>query len=67
MLLSNGLRSFKGINFFDTAELYSVPPNAQSYGKTELMIGNWFKQRNNRDKIILASKIVGPGAVGLGW
>ena len=51
----------KGINFFDTAELYSVPPNAQSYGKTELMIGNWFKQRNNRDKIILASKIVGPG------
>ena len=51
----------KGINFFDTAELYSVPPNAQSYGKTELMIGNWFKKRNNRDKIILASKIVGPG------
>ena len=51
----------QGVNFFDTAELYSVPPNAQSYGKTELMIGNWFKQRNNRDKIILASKIVGPG------
>ena len=51
----------QGINFFDTAELYSVPPNAESYGKTEIMIGNWFKQNKNRDKIILASKIVGPG------
>ena len=34
----------KGVNFFDTAELYSVPPNAESYGKTEKMIGNWFKR-----------------------
>ena len=51
----------KGINFFDTAELYSVPPNKESYGKTEIMIGNWFKKRKNRDKIILASKVAGPG------
>ncbi len=51
----------KGINFFDTAELYSVPPNKESYGKTEIMIGNWFKERKNRDKIILASKVAGPG------
>ena len=50
----------KGINFFDTAELYSVPPNAESYGKTEKMIGNWFEKRKNREKIILASKIAGP-------
>ena len=50
-----------GINFFDTAELYSVPPTAESYGKTEVMIGNWFEKRKNRDKIILASKIAGPG------
>ena len=50
----------KGINFFDTAEIYSVPPTAQSYGKTELMIGNWFEKRKNREKIILASKIAGP-------
>ena len=50
----------KGINFFDTAELYSVPPNAESYGKTEKMIGNWFEKRKNRGKIILASKIAGP-------
>ena len=51
----------KGINFFDTAEIYSVPPTAESYGKTEEMIGNWFKLRKNREKIILASKIAGPG------
>ncbi len=50
----------KGINFFDTAEIYSVPPTAESYGKTELMIGNWFEKRKNRKKIILASKIAGP-------
>ena len=51
----------KGINFFDTAELYSVPPTAESYGKTEVMIGNWFEKRKNREKIILASKVAGPG------
>ena len=51
----------QGINFFDTAELYSVPPNAESYGKTEVMIGNWFEKRKNRNKVILASKIAGPG------
>ena len=51
----------KGINFFDTAELYSVPPTAESYGKTEVMIGNWFEKRKNRKKIILASKVAGPG------
>ncbi len=51
----------KGVNFFDTAELYSVPPTQDSYGKTEIMIGNWFEKRKNRDKIILASKVAGPG------
>ncbi len=51
----------KGINFFDTAELYSVPPTAESYGKTEVMIGNWFEKRKNREKVILASKVAGPG------
>ena len=50
-----------GVNFFDTAELYSVPPTADSYGKTEKMIGNWFSQKKNRDKIILATKVAGPG------
>ena len=51
----------KGINFFDTAELYSIPPKQETYGKTEEIIGNWFFKRNNREKIILATKIVGPG------
>ena len=50
-----------GINFFDTAELYAIPPKEKTYGKTEEIIGNWFKKRNNRKKIILASKIAGPG------
>ena len=51
-----------GINFFDTAELYSIPPNAKTYGSTETIIGNWFKARGKRDQIILASKVCGPGA-----
>ena len=49
------------INFFDTAELYAIPPKAKTYGKTEEIIGNWFKLRKNRQKVILASKIAGPG------
>lgn len=53
-----------GINFIDTAELYSIPPNSKTYGSTETIIGNWIKQRNNRDQFILASKIAGPGE---GW
>ena len=51
----------KGVNFFDTAEIYAVPPSSETYGKTEVMIGNWFKKRKNRNKIVLASKVAGPG------
>ena len=54
----------KNINFFDTAELYAIPPKEKTYGKTEEIIGNWFIKRKNRKKIILASKIAGPG---LSW
>lgn len=50
----------QGINFIDTAEMYSVPPNAESYGKTETYIGTWLKKQA-RDKIVLATKIAGPG------
>ncbi len=50
----------KGVNFFDTAELYAVPPGPETYGKTEEMIGNWFKEKKARDKIILATKVAGP-------
>lgn len=49
----------QGINFFDTAELYAIPPKAETYGRTEEIIGTWFTRRKNRDKIILASKVVG--------
>lgn len=50
-----------GVNFFDTAELYPVPANPKTYADTERIIGNWFAKTGNRDKVILASKIVGPG------
>jgi len=52
----------EGVNFFDTAELYSIPPKAETYGSTEAIIGEWFKYRGKRDKVILASKIAGPGS-----
>ncbi|MEN3929517.1 NADP(H)-dependent aldo-keto reductase [Microvirga sp. W0021] len=51
----------QGINFLDTAELYSIPPKAETQGSTERIIGNWLKARNNRDKVIIASKVVGSG------
>jgi aryl-alcohol dehydrogenase-like predicted oxidoreductase len=52
----------QGVNFFDTAELYPVPANAGTYGHTEEIIGNWIKKTGNRNKIILGSKVAGPGA-----
>ena len=51
----------KGVNFFDTAELYPVPATAETQGRTSEIIGTWFKKTGNRDKVILASKIAGPG------
>ncbi len=50
-----------GVNFFDTAELYSVPATPETYGATEKIIGSWFKKTGNRDKVVLASKIAGGG------
>jgi len=50
----------QGIDFFDTAELYAVPPTAESYGRTEEIIGTWFKARGGRDRITLATKAAGP-------
>lgn len=50
-----------GVNFFDTAEMYAIPPSEKTFGTTESIIGNWFTSRLNRDKVILASKIAGPG------
>ena len=51
----------QGVNFIDTAELYPVPATAETSGRTSTIIGNWLHKRNNRDKVILASKIAGPG------
>ena len=51
----------QGVNFFDTAELYPVPATPDKYAITEEIIGNWFQQSKKRDKIILATKIAGPG------
>jgi len=49
----------RGINFIDTAEMYPVPPKADTYTKTEQYIGNWLEKRKNRADIILATKVVG--------
>ena len=53
-----------GVNFIDTAELYAVPPSAETYGLTEQYIGSWLKKSGKRSDVILASKIAGPAE---GW
>ena len=56
----------RGVNFFDTAELYPIEPRKETYGRTEKIIGHWLKARRNRDKIIIASKIASK-STGLEW
>ncbi|HSX72689.1 MAG TPA: aldo/keto reductase, partial [Shinella sp.] len=52
----------RGVNFIDTAELYPTTPlSAETYGDTERFIGSWMRARGNRDKVVLASKVAGPG------
>ena len=51
----------RGINFIDTAEVYAIPINPETQGLTEKYIGSWLAGRGDRDKIVLASKVVGPG------
>lgn len=50
-----------GVNFFDTAEMYSVPPREETQGLSEKIIGRWLRQRACRDRVILATKVAGPG------
>ena len=57
----------RGVNFFDTAELYAVMPRKETYGKTEEIIGSWFQQKKNRSKVILASKIASKTENDLTW
>ena len=54
----------QGVNFWDTAELYAIPPKENTYGKTEEVIGNWFEKTKKRSEVILATKVAGPG---LNW
>ena len=51
----------QGLYFWDTAEMYPVPPKAETQGATEQIIGNWIQQHGQRDRLFLASKIAGPG------
>ncbi len=51
----------EGVNFFDTAEMYAIPPREETQGKTEEIIGNWISGRADRDRIIIATKVAGPG------
>jgi len=50
----------KGVNFLDSAEMYPVPGRAKTQGRTEQYIGSWLHERNNRDKVVLATKVAGP-------
>lgn len=57
----------RGIDFLDTAEMYSVPARAETYGATETILGRWFSQRPGaRRKVVLATKVAGPSR-GMPW
>ena len=51
----------RGVNFIDTAEMYPVRQSPETYGRTEEIIGNWMAARGNRDQVVIATKVVGPG------
>ena len=59
----------RGVTFWDTAEMYSSPPNPETQGSTERHIGSWLKKTGKRQEIVLASKVAGQGAAfgGLSW
>jgi aryl-alcohol dehydrogenase-like predicted oxidoreductase len=52
----------QGVNFIDAAEMYPVPPRAQTQGRTEAYIGSWLRRRGRRDDLVLATKVTGPAA-----
>jgi len=49
----------QGVNFVDTAELYAIPPRAETYGRTEAIIGEWLTRHGRRDELVIASKVAG--------
>jgi len=50
-----------GVNFIDTAEMYAIPPKEETCGKTEEILGSWISKKHNRDKLVIATKVAGPG------
>jgi aryl-alcohol dehydrogenase-like predicted oxidoreductase len=57
-----------GVNLIDTSEMYAVPPRAETYGATERIIGSWIRRSGRRDRIVLCTKVAGPGhALGLDY
>ena len=57
----------RGVNFIDTAEMYAVPPRAETFNATEIIIGNWLARNSGaREKLVLATKVAGP-ARGMPW
>ncbi len=56
-----------GVTFWDTAEMYAVPPNAETQGRTEEIIGTWLARRGGRDRVVLATKAIGRSNGGFGW
>ncbi|MGQ0585641.1 MAG: aldo/keto reductase, partial [Gammaproteobacteria bacterium] len=50
----------EGVNFIDAAEMYPVPPKAETQGRTEQYLGSWLKARGRRDRVIVATKVTGP-------
>ena len=57
----------KGVNFFDTAEIYPIMPKKETYGNSEEIIGNWLQKRGNRSQIILATKVASKNPAGIGF
>tara|TARA_B100000925_G_scaffold229230_1_gene177745 strand:+ start:15128 stop:16168 length:1041 start_codon:yes stop_codon:yes gene_type:complete len=53
----------RGINFYDTAEMYPIPPKGDTYNRTEEIIGKWEKFHTHRDKIVMATKVIGPSSM----
>jgi aryl-alcohol dehydrogenase-like predicted oxidoreductase len=56
-----------GINSFDVAEMYPIPPNENTYGDSEVMLGNWLKSRGLRNKIVVSTKVAGNGQLHSGF
>ena len=53
----------QGVNLIDAAEMYPVPPREETQGRTERYIGSWLAARGNRERVVLASKVAGPGMI----